>query len=100
LTNSQELQNITNTLQNKIYLLGTHRSSWKLAFCFDKGVKSFLNKDQIILEKVSNSDYSRPGEFEVKLNLIMSPDKLKNKVMEYPYWEKGMYYPLQRLIPK
>lgn len=98
-TNSQDLQRITTSLKNKVWLLGIVRGNWKLAFSFDKGVKSFINKDQIILEKFSKSDYNRPGEFEVKLNQILLTEKLKNKTIEYPYWDNGKFYPLLRPIP-
>ena len=98
-TNSQDLQKITTQLKNKVWLLGTVRGSWKLGFSFDKGVKSFITTDQIILEKLSKSDYSRPGEFEVKLNQILLTEKLSNKVMEYAHWDSGKFYPLPRPIP-
>lgn len=98
-TNTQDLKEITTKLKNKIYILGTHRGNWKLAFSFDKGVKGLINKDQVIVEKLSSSDYARPGEFEARLNVIMATDKLHNKLMEYPYWDSGLYYPIQRQIP-
>lgn len=98
-SNEGDLQEITKKLKSKVWLLGTHRGSWKLAFSFDKGLKSFLNTSQIVLEKLSKSDYTKPGEFEVKLNQIMISDKLKNKLIEYPYWDSGKFHPLARPVP-
>lgn len=97
---NHELQDITLKLKSKIYVLGVHRSSWKLAFSFDRGIKSFIAPEQVILEKLNMGDFSKPGEFEIKLNQLLVSDKLKNKVIEYPLWDNGRYIPLPRTIPK
>lgn len=90
----QDLLEISRESGIKIWTVGEAKG-WKLALCFSKYIKNYIPLDFIILEKKSKEEFSKPGEFEVELNYKkFVNDKLKNKYVEYPYYEDGKYYPL------
>lgn len=91
MTSDEDLKVISKEIGTTIWKLGKHRGNWKLCLCYDKGIKNYLSQNQIIQEKLSKSDFSSPGSFEVALNLKLVSDKLHNKVMQYPYWKNGNY---------
>lgn len=82
-------------LKTIVYDLGKQRGNWWIGMCFDKGIHNYVTIDNILMEKRSKSEYSKSGEFEADFNYrIMVSYKLINKVMKYPYWKNGRYYPL------
>lgn len=92
--NKDELVRYSKELGLKIYVLGKQRE-WNLAFCFNKYIRNYIFKDQILLEKTDPKQFLKAGEFEYTLNFKkLVKIKLSNKTLEYPYYEDGVYHPL------
>lgn len=93
----QELLDISRESGIKIWVLGDTAKGWKLALCFSKYIRNYIHSDMVILEKHSKEEFSKPGEFEVELNIKkLVTEKLKNKYVEYPYYEDGRYFPINK----
>lgn len=89
----EQMLNISKDLKIDIYDLGRQNNSWNLALGFDKGIKQFIHKDYILLEKESKSKFKRAGSFEQALNFnYLRASAFKNKTMQVPYFNKRGKY--------
>jgi hypothetical protein len=94
--NKEELIRISRELGVAIWDLGKQRE-WNLAFSYSKFIKSYIPLNWILLEKISSSQFSIPGEFEFELNYKkLNKVKLDNKYLDYPVYINGVYFPLKR----
>lgn len=74
----------------KSYVLGKQKS-YKLAITTNKKILDFINSSDILLEKRSKSEFSKPGELELILNQRwLTGEPLTNKILHYPYVEDGV----------
>lgn len=96
-TSKDYLAKATKEMPLKIYDLGQYKN-WNLALCFNKYIRNYVYNSYVFIEKKSESDFSKPGEFEYFLNYKVLVDvKFNNKTIDYPYWKDGTYTQLKRI---
>lgn len=82
----------------EIYVIGKVKGQY-YHLTFNQYFKSFINENDVVLEKTSMNDFTLPGEVEQTLNYKKFViNKLKNKTLDLPYFKNGVYYPLKREI--
>jgi hypothetical protein len=93
--NKEQLMSISRELGIQVWVLGRQRD-WNLAFSFNKFIKNYIPLDWVLVEKTKPSQFEKPGDFEAYLNyFVLHKVKLTNKVINYPYFDSGVYYPMK-----
>ena len=93
--NIAELISISSTLGIKIYFFPKRIKNLNIACTFNKFIKNFVFQHNILLEKTSKTQFSKPGEIELFLNnKKFVTDKIMFKSINLPYVDDGTYKPL------